>query len=213
MQPGISYSPEHDFMAFDILVFNKDYPKWVDVIDIPKYLEKDVKSVPVYSKGTFDEVFGVNINIDSTIPELLGLPKLEKNLIEGMVVRPNSNLRNANGDRLIIKKKNETFMETNIGKEPKEKKVKEEKPLDPAIAPFVEELDKYTNENRGESCISKMPDEKDRNKLKTEIIKDIMTDAGKDEYKAPENADVAKKVDAEVSKRVMKALNDYYKKK
>ena len=37
--------------------------------------------VPVYCKGTFDETFDVNIRIDSTIPELLGLDKLEKNLI------------------------------------------------------------------------------------------------------------------------------------
>lgn len=40
-------------MAFDIMVFMKDYTKWVDVIDIPKYLKDDVKSVPVHTKGTF----------------------------------------------------------------------------------------------------------------------------------------------------------------
>jgi hypothetical protein len=35
--------------------------------------------------------------IDSTIPELLELPKLEKNLIEGMVIRPNRNISLKNG--------------------------------------------------------------------------------------------------------------------
>jgi hypothetical protein len=39
------------------------------------------------------------------------------------------------------------------------------------------------NNNRIESVLSKFPDLKDRNKLKFEIIKDIMSDAAKDEYK------------------------------
>lgn len=82
--------------------------------------------VPVYCKGTFDETFDVNIRIDSTIPELLGLDKLEKNLIQGMVIRPNSTLRNKDGDRVIIKKKNNDFAEyvepTKDKKDKKEKK-------------------------------------------------------------------------------------------
>ena len=61
--------------------------------------------------------------------------------------------------------------------------------------------------------ISKFPDVKDRNKIKLEVVKDIMTDAAKDDYKPPENADITKKVDTEFGKRVMKAIGDYYKKK
>lgn len=45
--------------------------------------------------------------IDSTIPELLGLARLEKNIIEGMVLRPNKNLSNSYNERVILKKKNE----------------------------------------------------------------------------------------------------------
>lgn len=41
--------------------------------------------------------------------------------------------------------------------------------------------------------VSKFPDLKDRNKLKLEITKDIMTDAAKDEFKEPEG-DLNKKV-------------------
>lgn len=43
----------------------------------------------------------------------------------------------------------------------------------------------YLNFNRIESVVSKFPDLKDRNKLKQEVVKDIMTDAEKDEYKGP----------------------------
>lgn len=49
----------------------------------------------------------MNTVIDSTIPELLGLPKMEKNIIEGMVIRPNKNIRLQTEQRAIIKKKNQ----------------------------------------------------------------------------------------------------------
>ncbi len=65
---------------------------WVDVLDIPKILKEAIPAVPVYAKGSFEEVFNINTEIDSTIPELLGYPKLEKNITEGMVIRPNRNL-------------------------------------------------------------------------------------------------------------------------
>jgi hypothetical protein len=63
--------------------------------------------------------------------------------------------------------------------------------------------------NRVESVVSKFPDVKDRNKLKYEIVKDIMSDAAKDEFKEPQG-DLAKKVRTELDKRVMKMVNDYF---
>jgi hypothetical protein len=44
-------------------------------------------------------------------------------------------------------------------------------------------------------------------------VKDIMTDALKDDYQNPDSAEVTKKVETELGKRVMQALTDYYKKK
>ncbi len=80
---------------------------WVDVLDIPNILKEAIPSVPVYAKGSFEEVFNIDTVIDSTIPELLGYPKLEKNITEGMVIRPNRNLSLPSGERVIIKKKNQ----------------------------------------------------------------------------------------------------------
>lgn len=49
----------------------------------------------------------MDIKMDSTIPELLGLEKIENNIIEGMVIRPNTNVRIPNLEgRVILKKKN-----------------------------------------------------------------------------------------------------------
>lgn len=94
-------------MAFDIFIVTTETAYWVDVFDIPKLLKENIKAVPVHAKGTFDEIFNLNTVIDSTIPELLGLPKLDKNIIEGFVIRPNKNLKNENNDRVMIKKKNQ----------------------------------------------------------------------------------------------------------
>lgn len=47
-------------MAFDIFVVTEHKAYWVDVFDIPKLLKDNIKSIPVYMKGTFDEVFNVN---------------------------------------------------------------------------------------------------------------------------------------------------------
>ena len=85
-------------------------------------------------------MFNINTEIDSTVPELLGLPKLENNIIEGMVIRPNSNLSlPMYNQRVVIKKKNAAFLEKASAPNPnKEKKEKKEKQLDPEIAPYVE---------------------------------------------------------------------------
>lgn len=67
------------------------------------------------------------------------------------------------------------------------------------------------NDNRIESVLSKFPAVKDRNKLKKEIFDDIIKDAEKDEYKAPEG-ETLKKLNAELDKKVLKALNEYFSK-
>jgi hypothetical protein len=68
----------------------------------------------------------------------------------------------------------------------------------------VDVLSTYLNFNRISSVVSKFPDLKDRSKLKNEIVKDIQTDAVKDDYKQPETAEVTKKVNDEFDKIVMK---------
>lgn len=64
--------------------------------------------------------------------------------------------------------------------------------------------------NRIDSVVSKYPDVKDRNKLKIEVVKDILTDAGKDEWKKPETEEIMKRVSEEFDKMVLKEINNYF---
>ena len=71
-------------------------------------------------------------------------------------------------------------------------------------------LSTYLNFNRISSVVSKFPNLMDRSKLKNEIVKDIRTDAAKDDYKQPETAELTKKVNDEFDKIVMKELTSYF---
>lgn len=210
VQKGVYYTPNHEFFAFDICVVAEDKNYWVDVLDIPKLLKDYIPHVPVYTKGTFDEVFNMDIVIDSTIPELLGLPKQNKNIIEGMVIRPNKNLKLPTDARVIIKKKNAEFLEKVAEPNPKKKGDKKEKAVDPKIAPLLEELLKYLNFNRIDSVVSKFPDLKDRNKLKDLVSKDIITDAEKDEFKFPPTQEDHNLLLKELNGAIIKEVNSYF---
>lgn len=111
-----------------------------------------------------------------------------------MVIRPNKCLRNENNDRVIIKKKNKEFLETVSKPNENKNKGKGEKQIDPEIALFLDPLLTYLNVNRIESVVSKFPDLKDRNKLKELVVKDILGDAEKDEFKMPPNEEKHKTV-------------------
>ncbi len=41
-------------MAFDVKITTKKNIYWADVTDIPKLLNDQMLSVPIFSKGTFD---------------------------------------------------------------------------------------------------------------------------------------------------------------
>lgn len=76
VQKGVYYIPHHEFMVFDIYIVTDKTSFWVDVTEIPKCLEDNLKSVPIYARGTFEEMFAIETKIDSTIPELLGFQKV-----------------------------------------------------------------------------------------------------------------------------------------
>ena len=93
VQTGIYYSPKIEYCAFDIAVEEKG--NYIQLV----YLDYDraitlfqevgmIYAVPLFV-GRYQDALAYNIDFDSTIPALLGLPKLPfSNPAEGIVIKP-----------------------------------------------------------------------------------------------------------------------------
>lgn len=112
IQKGIQYTPNHEFYAFDILV---SYPDKNIYLGVDSCIELFESFGFFYNKelfrGTLDECLAYSPIFISTIGERLGYPRIENNFAEGVVIKPISDLRFANGERIIIKNKNPKFNE------------------------------------------------------------------------------------------------------
>ena len=106
VQKGISYCPNHQFMAFDIKISTSEINFWVDATDIGRILKDNVRHIPIYAQGSFEEIFAMETKMDSTIPEVLGFEKVNQNIVEGFVLRPNKTIFFKDHSRVMLKKKN-----------------------------------------------------------------------------------------------------------
>jgi Rnl2 family RNA ligase len=109
VQKGIDYGPENDFYAFDIKINGTDY---LDVETANEIFEKNgfFFAKPLF-KGCLEEALQFPNEFNSLIPEWLGLPALEKNICEGVIIKPLNPKFFGNGSRVILKNKNEKWTE------------------------------------------------------------------------------------------------------
>jgi len=106
-QKGVFYSDTIEFYAFDILLtFTNGEKMWMTYGEIEILFEKYhfFYAKPLFM-GTLDQCKSYDIKFNSTIPERLGLPLLEKNICEGIVAKAIGNEVGFSGTRLIFKKK------------------------------------------------------------------------------------------------------------
>ncbi|HEY9669045.1 MAG TPA: RNA ligase family protein [Coleofasciculaceae cyanobacterium] len=93
VQTGIYYSPKIEFCAFDIAVEEINNSSTRVYLDYDKALKlfKQVGMMgaePLFI-GKYEEALAYNLEFDSTIPALLGLPPLPlRNPAEGIVIKP-----------------------------------------------------------------------------------------------------------------------------
>jgi len=161
IQKGVYYSPNLEFMAFDLRVFPEEgSPFWMNY-DVAMNLFE--KCGLFYAKplltGTIQECFEFDIKINSTIPKLLNLPPLEKNIMEGIVIKSMNSSVTIPGKRpptrAIFKYKNEKFTEIN----PKPRETLYEKQRNEqkeSLENFYDEISRYINENRLDNLQSKI---------------------------------------------------------
>jgi Rnl2 family RNA ligase len=178
IQTGVYYSPTIEFCAFDIAVLHQAQKKYLDysqAIDVFK--EAGLFYSAALISGTLNDVLNYNIKSSSTIPQRLGLPKLDQdNIMEGIVIKPLHNLSSffeQGYQRPIIKLKNQQFKESDEYNQSQKWRFIPNN--------YQEEIDwllpdilSFLNENRLNSAISKVGTLHPKNIERIKQIKDVL---------------------------------------
>lgn len=214
VQKGLYYAPYQSFYGFDIAIVYKSPDKegrfWLNPDEMADVFEKNNI---FYSKslfrGTLDECLEFNNAFQSNIPTWLGLPPIKDNICEGVVFKPMVPYFFNNGDRILLKNKNERFSEKR-----KEKVHKVIPDLPEDVKKAISTVSEYINDNRLNNVISHegefdMP--KDFGRLIKLFTVDILNDFIK-EYKEWNSLEKVnqKLVTKEVNSLAVKVIKDHY---
>lgn len=169
VQRGVYYCPHNDFFVYDIKVDGQ----FVDFDIMQQYCAVvGLRFSWALFQGSFAECLEYRNDFESTIYEGYGLPKIEDNICEGIVIRPNKATFLSSGKRVILKSKNERFKEK---EHTPHKKVKiEDLPEEGQIA--LNEMISMITVNRYDNVVSKIGEvsSKDFGKLQGMLMKDIL---------------------------------------
>lgn len=214
VQKGLYYAPYQSFYGFDIAIFYKSPEKegrfWLNPDEMADVFEKnDIFYSKSLFRGTLDECLEFNNAFQSNIPTWLGLPPIKDNICEGVVFKPMVPYFFNNGDRILLKNKNERFSEK---KKEKVHKVIPDLPED--VKKAISTVSEYINDNRLNNVISHegefdMP--KDFGRLIKLLTMDILNDFIK-EYKEWNSLEKVnqKLVTKEVNSLAVKVIKDHY---
>lgn len=206
IQRGVAYTPNLEFMAFDIKLHSQDDPS---PFDVPTFLDHDMSRklcekagipfVPEIARGSLADMRRHDVVFTSRVPALLGLPPLpddcrDESLAEGFVIRPaewNRKFHPKDG-RLMVKVKRPDFAES----KPKSKKGTG-KTLGPFFAHVRSEMERMVIPSRFSAAVSKVgwpQTQKDQNKAEwkkevMEIAKEMAADVLEDFKPFPASAD------------------------
>jgi len=107
IQKGVFYSPKNDFYAFDIRINQEEY---LNVEEANEYFKTiGLFYAKTLFKGSFEACLEHSNDFNSKIPKWLGLPEIEKNICEGVIIKPVKSRYFNNGARVIFKNKNEKW--------------------------------------------------------------------------------------------------------
>jgi len=214
LQKGVYYHPDNLFYAFDIRVDGKFLP--VDRCN-RLFEQTGLFYAKPILRGTMDQCLKHPNQFPSKISLWLGLPPIEDNIAEGIVIKPIEPKFLGIGERVILKSKNEKFEERKTRKKRPKKPSKEVK-LSEKGQQLLEELETLVTENRLRNVLSKkgqMPYPVPKNYF-GEIMKDysldIWTEFNKDyeqEYtnlEKQEQKKISKELNQIAAKLVKKAL-------
>ncbi|WP_449399683.1 RNA ligase, Rnl2 family [Chryseobacterium wanjuense] len=200
VQKGVEYAPHNEFYAFDIKLNGTTY---LDT-DLANQIfeETGFFYAKILFQGTLDEALKFPNVFDSKIPAWLGLPEIENNMCEGTIVKTLKTKYFGNGSRVILKNKNEKWVE-------KSKMVRKDRPIQKevyfskAAQNIWEEIQKYATANRLNNVVSKIGEFEPKmiGKIIGLFAQDILEDFEKDFPK------VFTTIEKEEQKRINKKLN------
>jgi len=212
LQKGVFYHPDNLFYAFDIRVDGK----YLSVDEVNRLFEAvGLFYAKPLLRGTMEECLNYPNKFPSKISQWLGLPPIEDNVAEGVVIKPVEPQFLKIGERVILKSKNEKFKER---KAKKKRPKKEEVKITEAGERLLEELQSMVTENRLQNVLSKreeMPYPVPQNyfgDVMKAFIGDIMEEFNKDfqeEYDQldkKEQKKISKKLNQEAAKLVRTVL-------
>jgi Rnl2 family RNA ligase len=153
IQTGVYYAPSIEFCAFDIAIETIDNQAITrHYLDYETVINHCQKVHLPYAKplliAPLNEASDFNTKINSTIPVLLGLPPLQDNIMEGVVLKPFK----ASTVRAIFKIKNEQFKEDKFHQAQKWH-FHNTQNID--IQDFISMFKTYINQNRLNAVLSK----------------------------------------------------------
>jgi Rnl2 family RNA ligase len=151
LQKGVHYHPDNLFYAFDIRVD----ARYLNVDECGELFEQvDIFYAKPIFRGSLEECLKHPNQFPSKISQWLGLPPIEDNVAEGIVIKPVEPGFLDIGERLILKSKNEKFEERKAKKK-RPKKQKEEVTLSQTGERLLQELEALVTENRLQNVLSK----------------------------------------------------------
>lgn len=188
IQGRVCYSPRHEMICFDIWVMiQTTATSGGSYYLTPLEVQELCNRVGLHSQwivfcGTFDEAIAYpNDFEDETGHLMFGLPRLEHNITEGVVIKPGRELRFGNGDRVIAKNKNQIFLERGV----KTNKIKNPpEPMTELDEKWFNTYMEFVTESRMMSVLSKMDTsnitQRDFGKLLNAFIDDADKDFNKE---------------------------------
>jgi len=179
IQKGVHYCPNHEFYAFDLYLSNSETGRFLSVDESNLFFEKFAF---IYAKTLFKGSLNECLNYPNQFPSLiskwLGLPAIDDNVCEGVVIRPTEVVYLHNGSRLLLKNKNARFAEKKSVKK-RQPRLLVEVSYSNVLTDLLEVTEEYVTENRLNNVISKIGEisvPKDTGKLIGLFSKDILDD-------------------------------------
>lgn len=201
VQKGIEYAPHNEFYAFDIKLNGITYLD-TDVVN-QIFEETGFFYARILFQGTLEDALRFPNVFNSYIPAWLGLPELENNRCEGTIVKTLKTKYFGNGARIILKNKNEKWVEKAKMVKKQAKTVQKQVHFSEKALEIWEEIQKYATANRLNNVVSKIGEFEPKmiGKVIGLFAQDILEDFQKDFPAAFAT------IEKEEQKRINKKLN------